>query len=180
MDSILNKYNKSTIAKASKIKLLIFDVDGVLTDGKIIYTEYGDEIKAFNVKDGQIIRFLKESGIKVGVITGRTSKLVKKRCTELNLDFFYQGIKDKWSVIEQELEHISSEEVSYIGDDIIDLKAIVKCGLGVAPFDGVEYVKAQADLVTAAKGGEGVVREVADLILASQNKMDDIIKQKLS
>ena len=82
-------------------------------------------------------------------------------------------------MIEKELEHISSEEVSYIGDDIIDLKAIVKCGLGVAPFDGVEYVKAQADLVTAAKGGEGVVREVADLILASQNKMNDIIKQKL-
>ncbi|MEM1002343.1 MAG: HAD-IIIA family hydrolase, partial [Bacteroidota bacterium] len=158
------------------VKLLIFDVDGVLTDGRIIYTNSGDEIKAFNVKDGQIIRFLKEAGIKVGVITGRNSALVERRCIELKLDFFHQGVKDKWAVIESELGECSEEEVCYIGDDIIDLKAMINCGLGVAPSDGLEYVRDEANLVTIARGGEGVVREVADLILASQGKMDLVIK----
>ncbi|MEO1096240.1 MAG: 3-deoxy-manno-octulosonate-8-phosphatase, partial [Bacteroidota bacterium] len=91
MQSILSKYDEAVIEKASKIEMLIFDVDGVLTDGKIIYTNSGDEIKAFNVKDGQIIRFLKEAGIRVGVITGRSSALVERRCIELKLDFFHQG-----------------------------------------------------------------------------------------
>lgn len=159
--------------------MLIFDVDGVLTDGKIIYTNSGDEIKAFNVKDGQIIRFLKESGIKVGVITGRSSALVERRCIELKLDFFHQGAKDKWAVIEEEMGELNAEDVGYIGDDIIDLKAIIRCGLGVASADGMEYVRDYADLVTSANGGEGVVREVADLILASQGKMTTIIEQKI-
>ncbi|MEM6813957.1 MAG: HAD hydrolase family protein, partial [Bacteroidota bacterium] len=134
-----------------------------------VYTNSGDEIKAFNVKDGQIIRFLKEAGIKVGVITGRSSALVERRCIELKLDFFHQGVQDKWAVIEAELGEFSREHVSYIGDDIIDLKAIINCGLGVAPADGIAYVKEHADWVTSSKGGEGVVREVADLVLASKN-----------
>ncbi len=179
MQSILSKYDKAVIEKASKIEMLIFDVDGVLTDGKIIYTNSGDEIKAFNVKDGQIIRFLKEASIRVGVITGRSSALVERRCIELKLDFFHQGAKDKWAVIEGELGSLSAQKVSYIGDDIIDLKALVNSGLGAVPADGMSYVKDHADIITLAKGGEGVVREVADLILASQGKMESIIKQKL-
>ncbi len=177
MQTILDKYNKEVIEKASAIKMLVCDVDGVLTDGKIIYTNSGDEIKAFNVKDGQIIKFLKEAGIKVGVITGRNSALVEKRCIELKLDFFHQGIKDKWSVIESEMGELTAEHICYIGDDIIDLESIRRCGLGVAPHDALEYVKAEADLVTKSKGGEGVVREVADLVLASRGELESVISR---
>lgn len=179
MESILLNYSKEVIAKASKIKMLVFDVDGVLSDGKIIYTNSGDELKSFNVKDGQIIRFLKESGIKVGVITGRSSALVERRCLELKLDFFHQGAEDKWSKIEEEMGELQPDEVAYIGDDIIDLKAIVNCGLGIVPADGMNYVKDHAHLVTFKNGGEGVIREVADLILSSQGKMESVVENKL-
>lgn len=181
MEIILKKYSQSQIDKARKIKALIFDVDGVLTNGGIIYSNSGDEQKVFNVKDGQIIKHLKSNHLIIGAITGRTSELVARRCEELKLDFFYQHVKDKFAVYNKILEeyNLSDDQVAYIGDDIIDLKLIKYAGLGVAPADALEYVKAYADVITEKSGGEGVVRETADFILASQGLLDEIVKSYL-
>ena len=181
METILKKYDTQLIAKASKIKALIFDVDGVLTDGGIIYTNSGDELKQFNVKDGQIIKHLKNNNIIVGAITGRDSALVARRCEELKLDFVYQKAKDKYSVYQQILNDykLTSSEVAYIGDDVIDMKVIREVGLGVTPADAIEYVKEYADMVALNNGGHGVVRETADLILAAQGLLNDVIESYL-
>jgi len=179
MEQILKKYTDRQIEKARNVKALIFDVDGVLTDGRIIYTNSGDEIKAFNVKDGQIIKFLKENQIIVGAITGRSSQLVARRCDELKLDFYFQGADSKLDKLEQiKLKfQLNDEEIAYVGDDIIDLAIIRRVGLGVAPSDALQYVQEEASLVTKAKGGEGVVREVADFILSAKGLLDDILKR---
>lgn len=178
MEQVLSKYSAEIIQKASRIKLLAFDVDGVLTDGRIIYSEKGDEVKAFNVKDGQIIKHLLAAGIKVGAVTGRSSELVKRRCLELKLDFCEQKVDNKGKVLAGIINkyHLKWGEVCYIGDDIVDMEVVSKTGLGACPIDAMEYIKTRADLISLKRGGEGVVREVGDLILASQGLLDEIIK----
>ena len=178
MKQILSRYSKEQVKKASLIKAIFFDVDGVLTDGKIIYDDTGKETKHFNVKDGYIISHLKKAGIIVGIITGRDSKVVSLRATELKLDFCHQGIVDKLEVLEKlvAFHKLKRKQVAYIGDDINDLGALKNCGLSVCPADAISYVKDKVDIVTQAKGGQGVVREVADLVLASQGLMDKILK----
>ena len=166
-------------AKAQQIKLIAFDVDGVLTDGGIIYDNSGMEIKRFNVKDGQIISHLKRAGFVVGAITGRNSQVVKNRCEELKLDFHYHGSSDKLVQYEKIKEDFSveDEEIAYIGDDIIDLPILTRCGLSATPNDAREYMKKYVDFVTASKGGEGALRDLADMILIEQNLFDVIIRQ---
>lgn len=178
MQSILSQYPDYIISKAARIKLLAFDVDGVLTDGGIIYDNNGLEFKKFHVRDGQIIAILRNMGFKLCAITGRDSKVVKHRCEELKFDYHYHGVQDKLGVLDviRKKLQLNFHEIAYIGDDLPDIKPISISGLGVTPADAPEYVKAQADLVTAAKGGEGVLREVADLILASQDMMDQILR----
>lgn len=177
MELILEKYNDTQIAKAKKIKAIIFDVDGVLTNGGIIYSNSGDEQKIFNVKDGQIMKHLRAHNFLTGAITGRVSELVDRRCKELKLDFHYQDIRDKYGVFQTILDNynLKEEEVAYIGDDIIDLKIIKHAGLGICPADAIEYVKPYADIITAKKGGEGVLRESADFILAAQGLLENIV-----
>ena len=178
MKQILSQYTKEQVKKAQDIKAIFFDVDGVLTDGKIIYDNAGNETKQFNVKDGYIISHLKKAGIIVGIITGRDSKVVSNRAAELKLDFCHQGIVDKLAVFEKLLEFhkLKKKQVAYIGDDINDLGALKNCGLAVCPADAMSYVKEKADLVTQVKGGQGVVREVADLVLAARGEMSKILK----
>lgn len=175
---VLGKYSKEQIKKAAQIKALFFDVDGVLTDGGIIYDDTGREIKKFNVKDGYIVSHLKKAGIIVGIITGRESKIVSNRAAELKLDFCHQGIMDKYAVFEKlvDFHKLKRKQVAYIGDDINDLKALQNCGLSACPADAPDYVKNQVDIITRAKGGEGVAREVSDLILASKGILDKILK----
>jgi len=175
---VLAKYTKDQIKKAAQIKAIFFDVDGVLTNGGIIYDDTGREIKQFNVKDGYIISHLKKAGIIVGIITGRESKIVSNRAAELKLDFCHQGIMDKYAVFEKlvQFHKLKKKQVAYIGDDINDLKVLQNCGLSACPADAMEYVKTQVDVITKSKGGEGVAREVSDLILASQGFLDKIIK----
>lgn len=178
MKQILSQYSKEQVKKASLIKAIFFDVDGVLTDGKIIYDNAGNETKQFSVKDGYIISHLKKAGIIVGIITGRDSKVVSFRANELKLDFCHQGIVDKLSVFEKlvDFHKLKKKQVAYIGDDINDLGALKNCGLSVCPADAMSYVKTKVDLVAKTKGGEGVVREVADLVLAARGEMDKILK----
>lgn len=176
---ILKNISPQVIAKAKKVKALFFDIDGVLTDGSITYSEDKEELKSFNVKDGQIIKYLKKEGIILGAITGRSSKAVERRCKELNLDFFEQGVADKWELVQQKAlaYHLTPEQIAYIGDDIIDLKVINKVGFGVAPKDALEYVKESADFISSKNGGKGVLREIGDIILDSQSKLSKIIEK---
>lgn len=175
---VLGKYSKEQIKKAAQIKAIFFDVDGVLTDGKIIYDDTGRESKQFNVKDGYIISHVKKAGILVGIITGRESKVVSNRAAELKLDFCHQGIMDKHAVFEKlvAFHKLKKKEVAYIGDDINDLKVLKDCGLSACPADAMDYVKSAVDVVTVAKGGRGVAREVCDLILAARGDLDKILK----
>lgn len=180
MKQILSQYTKEQVKKAKSIKAIFFDVDGVLTDGKIIYDNAGNETKQFSVKDGYIISHLRKAGIIVGIITGRDSKVVSHRAAELKLDFCHQGIVDKYSVFEKlvTFHKLKKKQVAYIGDDINDLTTLRACGLSVCPADAMSYVKEVVDLVARTNGGQGVVREVADLVLAANGALEKIIKGK--
>ena len=181
MYSILKYYSPTQIQLAQQVKAIISDVDGVLTDGGIIYDDNGVESKKFNAKDGLIVKLLRDSGIKVGVITGRDSQVVKHRCNELKFDFHYHGVKNKLPTYQEILDKLGleSKEVAYLGDDLNDLALVKKSGLGVVPKDAHNYIQEQADLVTNVGGGQGVLRETGDLILASQGLMEDIISRHL-
>jgi 3-deoxy-D-manno-octulosonate 8-phosphate phosphatase (KDO 8-P phosphatase) len=174
----LARYTKEQIKKASLIKAIFFDVDGVLTDGRIIYDDSGKEIKSFNVKDGLIVSYLKKAGIIMGAISGRESAAVTRRCAELKVDFCHQGIIDKAMVFEKLVKHykLKPREVAYIGDDINDLPVFRLAGFSICPADTYDYLKEQVELVTYAKSGAGVLREVGDLVLTSKGLFEKILK----
>jgi 3-deoxy-D-manno-octulosonate 8-phosphate phosphatase (KDO 8-P phosphatase) len=178
LKAILSRYTKEQVKKAAAIKAIFFDVDGVLSDGKIIYDETGREIKNFNVKDGQIISFLRKAGIITGAISGRESGATTKRCAELKIDFCHQGILDKALTFEKLVKHykLKAKEVAFIGDDINDLVVFKLAGLSACPADTFDYVKEKVDVVTFAKGGRGVLREIADLVLAARGEFEKILK----
>ena len=173
-------FPKSFLKKALKIKALVFDVDGVLTDGRIIFSSNGDEIKEFHVRDGMIVAPLKRSGFILGVISGRESAAVARRCAELKLDFCHQAIEDKGWAMDQIKKHhkLSAAEVAYIGDDINDIPAFRSAGFRICPADAPGYLKDQMDWVTTAKGGKGVLREVGDLLLHSRGELKSLTELK--
>lgn len=179
MDQYLKDIPSDLLNKAKKVQLLLTDVDGVLTDGGIIYDDNRMEYKRFNVKDGQIVRYLRTNGIKVGVISGRNSQVVKNRCEELRFDFHYHGIEEKDLQLEKILLEtgIAYEECAFIGDDIWDLPILTKVGLSAAPADALPYVRERVDFISALRGGQGVFREVGDLILTAKGLLDPIIAQ---
>ncbi len=159
-----------------KIKLVVFDVDGVLTDGSLFYSASGEELKKFNVKDGVAVKMLQKHDIPVAVISAKKSAPLEKRMTDLNVKFFRPGSTDKWAVLSNimsELE-ISPNEVAYVGDDMIDVPVMTQVGFSVSPADGYWQVREIADWVTTAKGGEGVAREVADKILSATYDLKEI------
>jgi len=167
------------IAKAKKIKLVVLDVDGTMTDGTIFLNNEGIETKAFNVKDGfAIVSGIKE-GLEFGIITGRKSALVEKRAEELGIKYVFQGIGNKAKKMEELLRdlNLTHEEVAYMGDDINDLSVIKVVGLTGAPKDAVEEVIAKVHMVMNADGGKGAVREFLEFILKSQDKWENIIKR---
>lgn len=167
------------LQKARQIKAIFFDVDGVLTDGGIIYDNAGMELKRFNVKDGQIIKYLRKANILTAVITGRDSLVVRNRCEELKIDKHYHGVKDKLSIYDKLKEkwQLTDEQIAYIGDDINDLPILTRCGLSCTPADGHLKVRERVNLVLSLKGGEGTLRELADLVLESQGLYAQIIKE---
>lgn len=177
MKSVLENYSKEQIKKASSIKAIFTDVDGVLTDGQIAYDDSGRELKSFHVRDGLIVAHLRKFGIITGIISGRESAAVSRRCAELKIDFCHQGILDKLSVVEKLAKHyqLKMKEIMYIGDDINDLEVLRRCGLGVCPADAFPYIRNEVDLVTRCKGGRGVMREAADLVLAARGYLDKLM-----
>ncbi len=156
--------------KIKKIRILLLDVDGVLTDGSIYYNSEGSETKKFNVKDGLGIRLLLEKGIKVGIITGRKSKALTKRYKELGIDeeYVYQGLGSKKIPALKDIlkkSNLKISNVAYVGDDLPDIPIMKNVGLSFAVADAINDIKDMADFVCTKKGGEGAVREVCDMIL---------------
>lgn len=163
--------------KAKNIKALLFDVDGVLTDGGIIYDYQGRESKRFNVKDGMIIQYLRKANVLTGVITGRVSEVVKYRCDELELDMQFHGIKDKNAIYTQiKMDYnLSDDEIAYIGDDINDLSILQQCGLSATPADGHVTLKSRVDWVLQTPGGHGALRELADFIIENKGGYEALL-----
>lgn len=160
-------------ARAAQIKLIAFDIDGVMTDGGLHYTDDGHELKTFNVQDGLGIVLLKRVGIEVAIITGRNSGVVACRAADLGVSHVYQGVGDKHAVAGKLLEQLGLQwsELAFMGDDLIDLRAMARCGLAIAPANARPIVKEHAHLVTETRGGRGAVREAIELILSAQDKL---------
>jgi 3-deoxy-D-manno-octulosonate 8-phosphate phosphatase (KDO 8-P phosphatase) len=165
--------------KAAKIRLVLLDVDGVLTDGGIIIDDRGVESKRFNVRDGQGITLLIRSGIKVGLLTGRYSNIVRRRAKELGVAIVHQGVKDKVEIYERIRRKIKlrDEQIAYVGDDILDLPVLRRVGLAIAVRDGWPGLKVAVDYVTETKGGMGAVREVSELVLKAQGVWEAVARR---
>lgn len=162
--------------KIKRIKLLILDVDGVLTDGKIIYNDRGEEIKAFNVKDGHGLKLLMRSGTEVALITGRESKVVLHRARDLGIKQVYQKATNKIEVYENILreKRLEDNQVGFVGDDLVDIPVLRRVGFSATVRDAIPEVKEVADYVASKKGGEGAVREICELLLKAQDKWEEI------
>jgi 3-deoxy-D-manno-octulosonate 8-phosphate phosphatase (KDO 8-P phosphatase) len=162
--------------KAEKIKLILFDVDGVLTDGGIIIDDRGVEAKRFDVRDGQGIALLIDAGIDVGFITGRSSTIVRRRAKELGVAMVYQGVRDKGEVYERikRKTGLQDRQIGYVGDDIPDWPILRRVGLAILVNGGWPGLKTTVDYVTKKKGGKGAVREISELLLKAKKKWRDV------
>lgn len=164
---------KGNIAeKCKKVKLLAMDVDGTLTNGKVYYSAKGEELKIFSIRDGMGIELLKQSGIELAVITSENSNIVKARASKLNIKHVFLGSRNKKIALEElaEKQNLSLENIAFIGDDINDIHALSIAGLSACPSDADIKVKQVCDFICNCKGGEGAVRELAELILINQDK----------
>jgi len=164
--------------RAKKIKLLILDVDGVLTDGRIIYDNFGDEIKSFNVYDGLGMMLLHKAGIKSVIITAKKTRIVERRARDMRVAKVYSDYR-KLKVYERVVKKfkVKDEEICFIGDDLIDLSVLKRVGLSVATPEAVEEVKSSCHYITKKSGGKGAVRELIEIILKSQGLWDKVISE---
>ena len=162
--------NQDLRSKLARTEMLILDVDGVLTDGRLFYGTGGIEIKAFNVHDGFGLKKIQQKGISVAIVSGRESDVVEKRANELGIRFLFQNIAEKKEVLPElhQRSGIKPQHMAHVGDDLPDVELFKSVGLGIAVADALLEVRKSADLVTKAKGGEGAVREVCELLLTLQ------------
>ncbi len=160
------------------IKLIVLDVDGCMTDGSIIYSANGDEIKAFNVKDGLAIASWIKMGKKAAIITGRVSSIVTRRAKELNITHLYQHVKDKKAKLDEILkkEAIGYDEIAVIGDDLNDYEMLKNAKISFTPADGSEYIKNIANVILSKKGGQGAIREMIEYIIKQDNLEEEFLK----
>ena len=163
--------------RARRLKLMAFDVDGVLSEGSLFYTDDGVELKVFNSLDGLGMKMLQRAGITVAIITGRKATCVEHRMKNLGIDILYQGIEDKVEALNDLLAKlgIAADEAGYMGDDIVDLRIMDACGFSAAPADCHELVKSYARMMSTKIGGRGAVREVCEFILDAQGKLDEAL-----
>lgn len=169
------------LERASNVKLVLFDVDGVMTDGSLFIGDDGQEYKAFNSLDGHGLKMMQRAGIDAGIITGRTSEVVKHRVGDLGIKHVYQGCADKLPVYEELIDKlgISAEQTAYVGDDIVDLPVMLKCGLAITVANGHELVKKHSHWCTAAAGGRGACRQVAEMMMFAHDKYTSSMMQYL-
>jgi 3-deoxy-D-manno-octulosonate 8-phosphate phosphatase (KDO 8-P phosphatase) len=166
--------------KAAHIKLLLFDVDGVLTDGKILLHPDGTESKQFDIKDGTGLVWAQRAGLKVGMLSARSSAATAQRAAQLGITIVHQGVPSKANAYDEILRQhgFSDADVGYMGDDVLDLPVIARVGLSAAPSDAVEEVRARADYVTRAAGGDGAAREFVELVLKSQGRWERLLEHE--
>ncbi len=172
---------RACLERARPVRLLLLDVDGVLTNGTITYTDDGNEIKSFHTRDGFGLRILQQGGVEVGLITARSSKAVTRRAEELKLKHVYQNSGNKLEIFEKLLKELSltPAEVAYMGDDWLDLSLLVRVGFAATVADGVAEVRQRVDYVTENRGGHGAVREVCDLILEAKGLHRELLNRYL-
>ena len=164
------------------IKLLLLDVDGVLTDGSITYTDAGEQVKSFNSRDGLGLRMLMDAGVKAGIVTGRTSQALLHRCKNLGIDLIFDGIKDKALAFNTIVDQtgVEARYIAFMGDDLMDLPAMTRSGLSVTVANAPADVRAHADIITDQPGGCGAVREVCEQILKARGDWERILSGFLS
>lgn len=165
------------LARAKDLKLMIFDVDGVMTDGMLYYSEHGEELKAFNIQDGHGIKMLRQYGVEVALITARTSRAVERRAANLGIAHLYQGVEDKRGAYAALLAQLglTAAQSGYMGDDLLDLPLITRCGFAATVPAAPQALKSRAHYVTHAPGGRGAVREVCELVLRAQGALERAI-----
>ena len=163
--------------RAKQIVLMLFDVDGVMTDGRIILSESGEETKAFLARDGSRIKLAQQSGLSVGLISGRESKAVNVRAEELGIQHVYQNIQDKLVPFDEikTMRGLADREIAFVGDDLLDIPLIQRAGLGLAVADASPEVREVADFVLSRSGGNGAVSEAIEIVLKSQGKWSNIV-----
>ena len=170
------------LKKAKNIKLVIFDVDGVLTDGSLFYGDDGQEYKAFHSRDGHGMKMLRDSGVEIGIITGRTSHVVKHRMKNLNVDHVYQGRLEKLPAFEELIGKLKlqPEQVAYVGDDVVDLPIMIRVGLAITVPGAHELAKQHAHWVTTRAAGAGAGRDVCEMIMKAQGTYESIMAKYLA
>ncbi len=168
--------------RASRVRLLLLDCDGVLTDGRITPVEGGEELKSFHTRDGHGLVMLHRAGLRSGIISGRTSRLVELRAADLGVSYVRQGALDKVEVFEGLLAEagVAPEHAAYVGDDVVDIPLMRRSGLAVAVADASHDTRDAAHFVTSTPGGHGAVREVCELILKAQGRWDELMKRYLA
>lgn len=167
--------------RAARIKLLLLDVDGVLTDGKLYFGNNGEEFKTFNTLDGHGIKLLQKTGVRVGIITGRTSNLVARRAKDLGIEILVQGREDKWHALQEILQDhpVALEDIAFIGDDWPDLGVMTRVGLALTVANAHFSVAARSHWQSKERGGEGAVRSACDLIMQAQGTFDQALAEYL-
>ncbi|MCF6251053.1 MAG: 3-deoxy-manno-octulosonate-8-phosphatase KdsC [Methylococcaceae bacterium] len=166
------------IEKVKKLKLLILDVDGVLTDGRLFFDDNGKEYKSFHARDGHGIKLLRQTGVEVAIISGRKSNSVALRMKSLGIEYVYQGHENKIAAFNEIIQSLSiePEQVAHVGDDLLDLPVMTRVGLAIAVNDANFAVREYADWCTETPGGMGAVREVCDFIMQAQGTFDSVLK----
>lgn len=174
-DRTPDAWTPELLARAGSIRVAVFDVDGVMTDGRLYRDDAGHEIKAFHSRDGLGLKALMRHGIEVAVLTARRSALVEARMRELGIEHLLQGREDKGEAFVELLQRFGADadQAAYMGDDLVDWRAMRQAGLKLCPADADAWLRAQADYVTAAPGGRGAVREAAELLLAGHGRLQD-------
>ncbi len=175
---LLPEMSTDLLTRASRVTMLILDVDGVLTDGRIVYDEYGDELKFFDVQDGSGLMLWHRSGLHSAIVTARKGKLIRRRANELHVDVLVQKALKKFPVYEALLKRfrLAPEQVCAIGDDLMELPILRRVGLAVAVPNAVDEIQAVSHYITKHSGGRGAVREVVDLILKAKGLWGEVVK----
>jgi 3-deoxy-D-manno-octulosonate 8-phosphate phosphatase (KDO 8-P phosphatase) len=170
MSAKIRTFQRDAADRARAVRMIVFDVDGVLTDGSLFYDDRGEEYKAFNSRDGHGIKMLRASGVDTGIITGRTSQVVLHRARNLGIEHIFQGADDKLDAFHRLLVRVNLEprQIAYMGDDLVDLPVMNRCGLAITVPDAPEEVKARCQVVTRAGAGRGAAREACELIMQAQ------------
>lgn len=178
----MNLIAQHIVEKAKLIRLVIFDVDGVLTDGSLFYGDDGQEYKAFNSRDGHGMKMLQNSSVEIGIITGRTSSVVNHRMENLKISHIYQGQTDKLPAFESLMEKLDlrPEQIAYVGDDVIDLPIMLRVGLAITVADGHPLAKQHAHWTTAKSGGHGAAREVCEFVMEAQGTLQTALQKHLN